>query len=213
METFKKRAKTAFPQSEEENLLDLCCILSPWRCTVVHSMSVLQTPRFAQMIFLGDALDEPLKGGCTRGRMHSLFFPKYLLYIHDLSHNKPPIYGAQVAHILHFLLLNKSHGKKAVPPFPSSVQRRQSSRGRWKTVIKPVAPRYISAPLLFCISLSIKIPSCYTCYTSPPPTQGGHLTGGNDTLGAGKDHVTFGGKAGKFWRNHTQRGSFALKLI
>ena len=102
----------ALPLSEEENLLEQCCILSPWRCTVIHTISVLERPRSDLMIFWGDALNEALKAGCTTGRIHPLCFSKYLLYIHDFSHNKLPIYRAQVAFHLHFLLLNKPHGKK-----------------------------------------------------------------------------------------------------
>jgi len=111
MRTFKQRARTALPLSEKENLLDLCCIPSLWRHTVIHT-SALERPRSALMVFLGDALSEALKVGCTRGRMHPLCYSKYLLYIHDFSHNKPPTYGAQMAHLLQFSVLNKSHGKK-----------------------------------------------------------------------------------------------------
>lgn len=79
---------------------------------MIHAITVLKIPRFALMIFLGDALNEALKAGLTSGRIHLVCFSKYFLYIHDFSHNKSLIYRAQVARFLHFLPLNKSHGKK-----------------------------------------------------------------------------------------------------
>lgn len=60
--TFNEWAKMGFPQSELENSLDPRHVGS----TVTHVISVLERTRCAPMIFLGDALDEPLKAGCTR---------------------------------------------------------------------------------------------------------------------------------------------------
>lgn len=67
---FKKRAKMGFPQSEVENSLDPHHVGS----TVTHTISVLERTRCAPVIFLGDALNEPLKTGGTRRRIHPLCF-------------------------------------------------------------------------------------------------------------------------------------------
>lgn len=110
--SFKKWAKMGFPRSEVENSLDPRHV----GFTVAHAISVLERTRCAPVIFFGDAVDEPLKASCTRGRTHPLCFQKHLLYIHYFTHNNHPpiIYRAQVTHLLHFLLLLQITCKKTL---------------------------------------------------------------------------------------------------
>lgn len=135
MGTFKKRAKTALPQPEEENLLDLCCILSPWRCPVIHVISVLERPRSVLMIFLGDALDEPLKVGCTRGRIHPLCFPKYLLYIRDFSHTNHPFTEPKWPVFFTSCCLT-NHIEKSCTSFPIPCPKRRVKQGEVENCYK-----------------------------------------------------------------------------
>lgn len=107
---FKKWARMGFPQSEVENSLDPHHVGS----TVTHA-SVLERTRCAPVIFLGDALDEPLKAGCTRGEYipfasRNICFTSITLPI--ITPHPYTIYRAQVTHLLHFLLLLQITCKK-----------------------------------------------------------------------------------------------------
>lgn len=139
MGTFKKWAKTGFPQSEVENSLDPRHVGS----TVTHAISVLERTRCVPMCsndISGRCTPRALESRLHRGRIHPLCFQKHLLYIHYFTHNTsplpPPIYRAQVTHLLHFLLLLQITCKKTGYFFHIQCSKERVKQGNVKNCYK-----------------------------------------------------------------------------
>lgn len=121
-----------------------------------------------------------------------------------------------MAHLLHFLLLLQITCKKPVPSFTSTVQRRESSKGIWKTVInpvikpviKPVASCYIPVLCFLACLCPLKSVPAYI----PPSSNPGWASHRRQWhLGGQEGPCQFYRKMGKFWRNHSWRGIFCLE--
>lgn len=162
--TFKEWAKMGFPQSEVENSLDPRHVGS----TVTHVISVLERTRCAPMIFLGDALDEPLKAGCTRGEYipfasRNICFTSSTLSIITL----PPCHLQSPSDpSFAFLAAFTNHMLKNCTFFHIHCSKERVKQENmencykscYKTGYKTSSSLLHPCPLLSCLSLSIEVP-------------------------------------------------------